>query len=106
MRQNALPLFPAEVTGTVAPGASDPLTMRMESLFAGMDDYAAMLGSGEAAALRDAYSLLENMTGDIASFRAAYPNMETEQPELASLVNELEVLTVTETFKFNRGDYL
>ena len=110
MRQHAVSPFPTAEMSAVAAiaGDSDAATaqMRMEGLFSGMEDYAGALSSNDPAALRNAYSLLENMTGEIASFRAAYPDMETQQPELAAMVNELEVLAVTETFKFNRGDYL
>lgn len=68
------------------------------------DKYASILGSSPAdSALRDAYSLLEGIDSRIGELRnnAAISN----NPELNGLLNELEVLSATEKFKFNRGDY-
>lgn len=69
------------------------------------DKYAAILGTSPAdSALRDAYSLLEGIDGRIMELKnnpAAGSN-----PALSGLLNELEVLSATEKFKFNRGDYL
>ncbi len=87
-------------------GASEEMANQMEGMFDSFDQYAAELASNDKSALRKAYSLLEDMTGRIASLRSAFPDMKAQQPELDAMVNELEVLTTTETFKFNRGDYL
>lgn len=69
------------------------------------DRYATILGTSPAnSALRDAYSLLEGIDGRITELKnnpAAGSN-----PALSGLLNELEVLSATEKFKFNRGDYL
>jgi hypothetical protein len=77
----------------------------MEGMFAALDSYAGQLAQNGKANMRQAYSLLENLAGSIADFRARHAGMEQNQPELAALVNELDVLATTETFKFNRGDY-
>lgn len=107
--RGALPVSPLGTAGAVPAalqGTAAEMAARMEGMFSGMDDYARQLASDDPAALRGAYSQLERTGADIASFRAAFPNMETEQPELAAMVNELDVLRTTEKFKFNRGDYL
>ncbi len=92
--------------GGNAEGIVDSIAARMEGMFSGMEEYAALLASSQEGALRGAYGLLENMTGEITALRAAFPDMEAAHPELAAMVNELDVLATTETFKFNRGDYL
>ena len=95
-----------ETSPAVLQGMAAEMATRMEGLFAGMDTYAQQLASNDPTALRSAYSQLEQTKAGIASLRAAFPDMETEQPELGSMMNELEVLTTSESFKFNRGDYL
>ncbi len=79
---------------------------QMENMFSGLEGYANQLASKDTTSLRNAYSMLENVSSELASFKAAFPDMEAQQPELAAMMNELDVITRTETFKFNRGDYL
>ena len=79
---------------------------RMQKLLDGFDAYAAQIASTSDTALRDAYALLEGMTGQIAAMRADFPTMDQTDPAMSAMVNELETLAATETFKFNRGDYL
>lgn len=79
---------------------------RLEGMFSAMENYAAQIGSGNDTDLRGAYALLEDMSGQVANFKSRFPNAASEQPALAALLNEVDVLATTETFKFNRGDYL
>ena len=78
----------------------------VDNLLAGFESYTAELGRGSGADLRGAYASLQGMTGTIAGLRSAHPDMAAKHPQLADMVNELDALAVTETFKFNRGDYL
>ena len=111
---NVLPrgLAPVSPTGTVDSPTPENREMgleiasRMELLFTGMEDYARQLAEDSPGSLRGAYTLLEGTTREIASLKSAYPDMAQGQPDLAALVNELEILSLNETFKFNRGDYL
>ncbi|MDL2216562.1 hypothetical protein LJB81_02370, partial [Desulfovibrio sp. OttesenSCG-928-M14] len=64
----------------------------------------AQIGSGNQD-LRQAYGLLQSMGQQVTDFKARFPNAAQEQPELAAMLNEVDVLFTTETFKFNRGDY-
>jgi hypothetical protein len=103
-----IPLSPAE--GINPPvledrGTGGEIASRLESLFTGLEEYAHQLAADAPDALRGAYSLLENVTEGIASLKSAHPDMAQGQPALAAMVNELEILAVNETFKFNRGDY-
>jgi hypothetical protein len=79
---------------------------RVDGMFTSFERYAGQIAHGETGSLREAYNLLQDVSGQIAGFKAAFPNVRNDMPELATLLNELDVLTTTETFKFNRGDYL
>lgn len=69
------------------------------------DAYAGTLGtSNSASALKDAYSLLDGIDATISQLRAN--PMAGSDENLGGLLNELEILSATERFKFNRGDYL
>jgi len=86
--------------------SSGDAATKMDGMFTSFERYAEQLAQGNTGSLRDAYSLLQDVSGQIAGFKAEYPNAGEEMPEMAALLNELDVLTTTETFKFNRGDYL
>ena len=77
----------------------------VDSLLGNLDAYAERLSQKGGADLRGAYSLLEGMGKELAAIRGASPDLAARHAGLASMVNELEVLTTAETFKFNRGDY-
>lgn len=71
------------------------------------DTYAKTLGSSPAdGSLREAYALLEGIDSEVTRLRQDTAGVRGKNPGLDDLLNELEVLTATEKFKFNRGDYL
>lgn len=99
----------AKTSGTLQAqgmGVLQEATGDMDAMLSMLDNYAGQLALDGKADMREAFSLLEGVSGEISRFKAKYPTVGTEQPELASLVEELDVLATTETFKFNRGDYL
>jgi hypothetical protein len=100
-------LLGLEEDGAEAAGALglDEVSQSIDGLFTAMDAYAASLSSPEGD-LRGAYALLRNLDRDVKALREAVPDLGTRHAGLAAVVNELEVMTVTEHFKFNRGDYL
>ncbi len=61
---------------------------------------------GNDGNLRDAYALLEGIESQVSTLKTENNAVLEQNPELASLVNELEIMSTTEKFKFNRGDYL
>ena len=69
------------------------------------DSYVAKLGDARSTSLRDAYSLLDGVDQQVSSLKQQAGSALSQNPQLASIVNELEVLTATEKFKLNRGDY-
>lgn len=70
------------------------------------DSYVNALGASEqGGSLRDAYALLQGIDGQVSSLKASTAGVRGQNAGLDSLVNELDVMTTTEKFKFNRGDY-
>lgn len=70
------------------------------------DSYVDALGKpGAGESLRDAYSLLQGIDGKVAELKQGTVGVRGQNPGFDSLLNELEILTATEKFKFNRGDY-
>jgi len=78
---------------------------QVESILDKWDNYAASL-AGPEAGLKSAYGTLDEIAGQVASLKAEQPNLGSSHPDLKSIVDELETLTATEQFKFNRGDYV
>ena len=70
------------------------------------DSYVNALGSsGQGGSLREAYSLLQGIDGQVSALKTNTAAVRGRNTGLDSLVNELDVMTATEKFKFNRGDY-
>jgi len=71
------------------------------------ENYAEQLASGdEGAGLKQAYGVLENIETGVKKIKDDLPGIGSASSDLESLVNELEVMAVTEKIKFNRGDYI
>ncbi len=71
------------------------------------DTYAKTLGSSPAdGSLREAYALLEGIDSEVTRLRQDTAGVRGKNSGLDDLLNDLEVLTATEKFKFHRGDYL
>ena len=102
------------LNGASASQARDPDTAVMLAAFdqaSGTldmwDTYAKTLGSSPTdGSLREAYSLLEGIDSEVARIKQDTAGVRGKNPGLDDLLNELEVLTATEKFKFIRGDYL
>lgn len=77
---------------------------RIGGLLDQWEKYADAL-SGNDSGVRGIYGMLQGMTQNVRELKAM-PGLMNGNADLASLVNELDVLTTTETIKFNRGDYL
>lgn len=79
----------------------------MDALLDQWETYAQRLESpAQRTHLREAYSVLERISQAVSELKQDVPKLAANNPSLESMVNELEILTVTETFKFNRGDYM
>ena len=79
----------------------------IETLLGQLDDYSQQLGGSQAGGLKQAYGVLENISSQVRDLKGSMPaELKDQHPGLSSMVDELEVMTVTEQMKFNRGDYL
>ena len=77
----------------------------MDTLLAKWENYADQLAAGSGGdSLKQAYGVLENIETGVKQLKDDLPS--DANSGLGSLVNELEVMTVTEKIKFNRGDYM
>lgn len=71
------------------------------------ESYVGALGqSGTQGSLREAYSYLQGLDQQVAALKQGAQPVQGKNPGLDSLVQELDVMTTTEKFKFNRGDYV
>ncbi len=78
----------------------------IDSLLSQWENYAQKLSTPLAEeSLRQAYGMLESIQSGVQQIKAGVPNLDQQNPSLHSMVNELEIMTVTEQVKFNRGDY-
>lgn len=79
----------------------------VDSLLTEWENYADRLASGsQEGGLRQAYGVLEHIETGVQKLKQDWPGMAEDNPGMGSLVNELEVMAVTEKIKFNRGDYI
>ncbi len=70
------------------------------------ESYVNTLRNPREGNLRDAYQTLEDVASHVQTLKQQSEPLLEQNKDLASIVNELDVLTTTEKFKFNRGDYL
>ncbi len=56
--------------------------------------------------LKQAWTNLENVSKQTGQMQDAYAQLTQKNASLASMLNNLEAMAVTETYKFNRGDYI
>ena len=98
----------AQAAGQVADVSSERQAVmdNVDSILNQWEKYSGQLTSGSSAQLRQAYGTLETIQAGVKKLKDEHPGLDGHSPQLSSLVNELEVMTVTEQIKFNRGDYL
>ena len=94
------PMIATEATTPTSSDAGQAAVGHVEAILDKWDNYAATLGD-TGSGLKSAYSALDEIAGEVAAIKDT--NLE---PGLKSIVDELETLTATEQFKFNRGDYV
>jgi hypothetical protein len=99
-------------------GGLDPLTLAslevtptrqkvmeaLTSVLSRWDEYSSSLRS-PTPDLKQAYLLLETISSDVRAIKESELNRESRQ-QFDPIINELEILTITERIKFNRGDYV
>ncbi len=70
-----------------------------------LDNYTKNLREPGQGNLREAYAALDDIASHVQTLKQKSGSLLEQNSDLADIVNELEVLTTTEKFKFNRGDY-
>ncbi|MDD4951027.1 MAG: hypothetical protein PHV85_00630 [Desulfovibrionaceae bacterium] len=98
------PLLKTEALAGVQSGTNEAVAERVDGLLDKWQAYADGLRSGTG--LREAYGLLEDISGGLKGLKDDWPSLAESEPRLQELVDELDILSVTERMKFNRGDYI
>jgi hypothetical protein len=93
----------AEAASAAGPEAGQNVLAGVENVLSKWEDYASRLDS--ETDLRQAYGVLQDISAEVGKLKQN-PGMAQQDPGVQSLVDEIEVLAVTEQVKFNRGDYL
>lgn len=104
----APPLLGVEASQAVETGepAEHTVMESVESLLNDWEKYADELDTtDDEPHLKQAYNTLERIGDQVKKLKDENPGLVEASPELKSLVDEIEIMTVTETVKFNRGDY-
>jgi len=70
------------------------------------DSYAQKIGARGPLDLKSAYAELEDVARGLGALKDKGVEQEQRLPGFQAMLNELEVMTTTERFKLNRGDYL
>ena len=97
---------PAEAASAVESGVLAMVSQSIDTMLGSLDEYAETLASPQGADLRKAYGLLRGVDQDLAALSESAPDLATRHAGMASLVDEIAVITRAETVKLNRGDYL
>ena len=121
--QGAVPPPPGVQAGVIGQMLLDPLAqaetldpleealqqslLQASGLLESMNAYVnALSARGTDGNLKAIYPLLEGLEQQMGALKQGAVPLEARHAGLASLINELEILTTTEKFKFNRGDYI
>lgn len=82
------------------------LMSEIEDSLSGLDEYTKSLqSSGSAADLKQAWQSLSAFSQSVSNLRQNYASLSQQDSSLDAMINDLEIMAVTETYKFNRGDY-
>ena len=78
---------------------------KMNALLSKWEDYSQIIGTANGN-LREGYSLLADIRQNIQEVKGDLAQAPAVGQGLKTMIEELDILTTTEEFKFNRGDYL
>lgn len=92
----------------VSQTAVDPnkVADELEGILDQWEKYSTQISTQGSPDLKGAFGTLKELAHNLATLKQTAPSLESDFPELDNVRNELEVMTVTEQFKLNRGDYL
>ncbi|WP_051177282.1 hypothetical protein [Halodesulfovibrio aestuarii] len=78
----------------------------LEGILDQWEKYSTQISTQGSPDLKGAFGTLQELAHNLATLKQTAPSLQSDFPELDNVRNELEVMTVTEQFKLNRGDYL
>lgn len=78
----------------------------LEGILGQWEKYSTQISTQGSPDLKGAFGTLKELAYNLATLKQSAPSLQSDFPELDNVRNELEVMTVTEQFKLNRGDYL
>lgn len=78
---------------------------KMDMLLTQWEKYSQTLGTSQGS-LREGFTLLTDIRHNIQAVKDDLAGNPHVGEKLQNMVAELDILTTTEEFKFNRGDYL
>jgi hypothetical protein len=87
------------------PSATERTLDNMNRVLDKWERYAEDLTKTDGATLKDAYAALSDIASSVDDLRKTTLELPGNDAGLKDMVDALDVLAVTETFKFNRGDY-
>ncbi|MDE5681471.1 MAG: hypothetical protein K2I05_03955 [Mailhella sp.] len=78
----------------------------IENSLSGLDEYTKNLqNSGSDSDLKQAWKELSAFSQSVNGLRQNYASLSQKDSSLDAVINDFEIMAVTETYKFNRGDY-
>jgi hypothetical protein len=78
----------------------------IENSLSSLDMYTQSVQSQNAAFdLKQAWQGLTAFNRSVNDLRQNYASLSEQDSSLDAMINDLEIMAVTETYKFNRGDY-
>lgn len=109
----------AAETGSIAPAldtetdgnsearySAQKIVSGIEHSLSGLDAYTSSLKNLDSgASLKQAWQNLSAFTQSVENLRQNYADLSQQDSSLNAMINNLEIMAVTETYKFNRGDY-
>ncbi len=82
------------------------LMSEIEDSLSGLDEYTKSLQNIRSGGdLKQAWQSLFAFSQSVDSLRQNYASLSQQDSSLDAMINDLEIMAVTETYKFNRGDY-
>ena len=78
----------------------------IENSLSGLDEYTKNLQNlSSDSDLKQAWKELSAFSQSVNGLRQNYASLSQKDSSLDAVINDLEIMAVTETYKFNRGDY-
>lgn len=96
----------SEVSETDAAYTRSALMADIENSLSSLDMYTQSVQSQNASFdLKRAWQGLTAFNQSVNDLRQNYASLSEQDSSLDAMINDLEIMAVTETYKFNRGDY-